>query len=142
VRSRNGNRPSAGPHASRAAVERLAGDIAVVVVEGEMDLATAPVLIRALGEAVDSASQVIVDLTGARFIDSTAIAAIVDSARRLDDSFRSLSVVLDPASQPGRVWHVVGVSPPIPRHDSRGDAELDAAGAQAGGARRPLERHQ
>jgi anti-sigma B factor antagonist len=108
-------------------VGRVGGDTVVVAVTGEMDLSTAPRFTLALDDAIGSASRVIVDLTAATFIDSTAIAAVVRAARELDPSLRCLSVVLDPRSQPGRIWTLVGLSPPIPRFASRSDAELRVA---------------
>lgn len=101
----------------------------MVPVDGEIDLASAPKLMRALDDAVGGAEYVIADFSAATFIDSTAIATVVRSAQRLDPELSRLAVVFSPGSQPGRIWDLVGVSPPIPRFASRAAAEAGVLAA-------------
>ena len=57
---------------------RIEGD-ARIVVSGELDMATAPLLTRAvesLGQSTD-ARRVVIDLAGVSFIDSSGISALV-----------------------------------------------------------------
>ncbi|MCI0685913.1 MAG: STAS domain-containing protein [Sporichthyaceae bacterium] len=54
----------------------------VVLVSGQVDLATAPHLTRSLSEAIGAgATEITVDLTGVDFLDSTGIRALVQGAR-------------------------------------------------------------
>jgi anti-sigma B factor antagonist len=65
-------------------VERLEGDVAVVVLAGEVDLYTAPRFKDAVMHSIDDGVQrVIIDLTGATFIDSTALGVLVNAGKRL-----------------------------------------------------------
>jgi anti-sigma B factor antagonist len=55
----------------------------VVAVVGEVDMATAPELAEAFAAVNDSARRVIVDLTEATFLDSSALNALVHGQREL-----------------------------------------------------------
>lgn len=59
------------------------GDGLVVRVEGELDVATAPVLDEAMerAEATDAAT-IVIDLTGVSFIDSTGLRALLGAHAR------------------------------------------------------------
>jgi anti-sigma B factor antagonist len=65
-------------------VERLEGDVAVVVLTGEVDLYTAPRFKDVVMHSIDDGAQrVVIDLTGATFIDSTALGVLVSAGKRL-----------------------------------------------------------
>jgi anti-sigma B factor antagonist len=76
-----------------AELARPADEVAVVTLEGEVDLYTAPefkeVLLRGIDEG---ARHVIVDLSGVTFVDSTALGVLVGGGKRLLDS-GSLGIV-------------------------------------------------
>ena len=59
-----------------------AGDVVVVVVEGEHDIYTAPTLRERLDEAIGRGGGIVVDLTGATFVDSSVLGALLDARRR------------------------------------------------------------
>jgi len=60
------------------------GPRAVVEVHGELDLATAPVMRRYLHVALGAGrTEIVADLTGVTFIDSTALAVLVGTRQRL-----------------------------------------------------------
>ena len=64
----------------------LDGATAVVAAEGDLDLAAAPTLKWTLMEARGSgATRVVVDMTDAGFIDSTAIGVLVSAQRSLPE---------------------------------------------------------
>ena len=73
------------PDASQFAVDvELDGDVAVVVLAGEIDLYTAPRFKDVVMHSIDDGAQrVVVDLTGATFIDSTALGVLVGAGKRL-----------------------------------------------------------
>jgi anti-sigma B factor antagonist len=67
---------------SQHAVERHAR---AVVVEGELDLATAPSLKRTLSDILRSGcKQIVVDLSQVTFMDSTALGVLIGVDRSLD----------------------------------------------------------
>ena len=59
----------------------------VVTVRGELDIATAPDLEKALVEAGQDDAPLFVDLTAVTFLDSTGLKVLVRAARQLDGRF-------------------------------------------------------
>lgn len=71
---------------SREPVVGLAerGDILVLSLAGELDLADAPTLREALGDAVERApKRLVVDLAEVTFVDSTVLGALVEARSKL-----------------------------------------------------------
>ena len=84
-------------------------DDPVIFLTGELDMATAPELARVLGPLIDHGpEEVVLDLSGLSFIDSSGIAALVDSQQRLSTQKRRLSVH---GAQQGtaRVFEIAGL---------------------------------
>ena len=75
---------------------------------GELDLAVADQLGRALEDARQTGSSVLISLSRCDFIDSTGIAAIIDAWKRLGDEGRRL-VVAEPTDQVVRLLEIVGI---------------------------------
>lgn len=66
------------------AVEAHPDGVAVVAVQGEVDLFTAPELKTAAQGAIDEgASRLVVDLTATRFLDSTALGVLIGLVKRV-----------------------------------------------------------
>ena len=81
----------------------------VVCPEGELDLAAAGSLRTALEEAVRTADRAVqVDLAAVTFIDSTALAVLVDAWRQATERDVVLCV-LRPAPNVRRVLHITGL---------------------------------
>jgi len=59
--------------------------VAVVALEGEHDMASVPQLEQALGNALLTCSQLVVDLSSVQFIDSSTIYALVRMKREADE---------------------------------------------------------
>ena len=79
------------------ATKQLANGTPVVSVMGELDLATAQVFERTLldvTEAGTGTGELILDLTGCSFLDSTGLRALVAARERLEHSDRSLALVV------------------------------------------------
>jgi anti-sigma B factor antagonist len=73
----------------------LEGDVVVLSVSGETDLATAPELRSDLDEAIEATSgDVVLDLTDLELVDSTALGIMIAAAGRLMTERRSLAVVV------------------------------------------------
>jgi anti-sigma B factor antagonist len=65
---------------------RSSGDATIVVVRGEIDMATAPQVRDALNELVDAgASRIVVDCRGLDFLDSSGIGVLIAVRKRLGD---------------------------------------------------------
>jgi anti-sigma B factor antagonist len=78
-----------------AATENLDSGAPVVSVTGEVDRATAPALAQTLlSVAEDRTGELIVDLTGCSFLNSSGLGALVATRARLERSNRRLALVL------------------------------------------------
>ena len=74
--------------------ERLAEDVYVISLSGEIDLYTAPEFKQQLLEVIgDGAKHVVVDLTATTFIDSTTLGVLVGGLRRLRSADGQLTIV-------------------------------------------------
>ena len=81
------------------AVERTTSTdgVDVLLVEGEIDIATAPRLISVLNETViDAVRSVIIDLSQVGFMDSTGLALLINAHRRLTRRRKGFAVVCPP----------------------------------------------
>ena len=80
------------------AVERTSRDgVELVLVEGEVDIASASRLISVLNSSVaDAIRSVIVDLTQVGFMDSTGLALLINANRRLTLRRKGFAVVCPP----------------------------------------------
>jgi anti-sigma B factor antagonist len=66
---------------------------AVVVIRGELDIATAPDLEAALTERLDAGQDVVVDLRELAFMDSTGLRALVAAPARVEGRGPSFVIV-------------------------------------------------
>ncbi|MGZ4353527.1 MAG: STAS domain-containing protein [Gaiellaceae bacterium] len=95
-----------------------AGDSAyVVTVGGELDLYSSPRLAAELGALTADAAEVVLDLTAVTFMDSTALGAILASARLLRDAGGRLSLVASGAST-RKLLALVGVDRVLPVYET------------------------
>lgn len=87
------------PDSFRLETRALSGDGHVVVVEGEVDLFTAPELKQAVIDAIDGgARRVIIDLSETVFLDSTALGVLISAVRRVRARDGELVIVNTDAS--------------------------------------------
>jgi len=64
--------------------ERTEDGIAIITVDGELDLYTAPRLKENLLSALeDDVTRIVVDMTGVHFIDSSALGVLIGGVKRL-----------------------------------------------------------
>ena len=74
--------------------EQLSGDAYLIALTGEVDLYTAPEFKQELLDAIaKGAKQVVVDLSGTTFIDSTTLGVLVGGVKRLRSNEGQLSLV-------------------------------------------------
>jgi anti-sigma B factor antagonist len=80
------------------AVERTSDQgVELLLVEGELDIATAPRLISVLNRAVQEALRsLVVDLSDVDFMDSTGLALLINAHRRLTRRSKGFAVVCPP----------------------------------------------
>lgn len=99
--------------------ERLDGDRGVVVVRGEVDIATAPRMKECMvGLLEGGVSRLVVDLSQVSFIDSTALGVLIGGVRRVNAAGGKMAlVVATPPVQ--RVLSLTGLDRVFPIHDSR-----------------------
>jgi anti-anti-sigma factor len=80
-----------------AVKRRRDGEVDVLSIEGEIDIATAPRLISALNKAVvETAVPLVVDLTRVAFMDSTGLALLLNAHRRVIRRGLGFAVVCPP----------------------------------------------
>jgi anti-sigma B factor antagonist len=91
------------------AVESMNGN-AVVVLAGELDMDTAPQLIRILEPLVEKGpTEIVLDFSGVTFVDSSGIAVLVGSQNQLSEQGRRIRVRA-PRPQALRVFEVTGLT--------------------------------
>ena len=90
------------------AVERTSRDgVETLVVEGEVDIATASRLLSVLNSSVAEAiKSVVVDLSRVGFMDSTGLALLINANRRLSVRRKGFAVVCPP----GPLWRVFEIT--------------------------------
>ena len=105
-------------------LDDTAGDVVVVVIEGEHDIYTAPALRERLDEALDRGGGVVVDLTGATFVDSSVLGALLDARRRAHEASQGFVVSIGDTVEPGvrRILDITGLVPVLPVVNGRDEA--------------------
>jgi anti-sigma B factor antagonist len=83
------------------------GDIRVVQLRGELDLASVARLTEVLEEI--AADRVVVDLSGISFIDSSGVAALVRTQQHMAAADQDL-VLTRPSGTVARVFEILGIS--------------------------------
>jgi anti-sigma B factor antagonist len=115
----------------QALTMNLGDGVATVAVAGEADLYTAPELKGALSTALDGgATNVLVDLSDATFIDSTTLGVLIGAVRRLRPLGGTVAIV---CSDPNicRIFEITRLDQVFPIFDTA-DAGLDFLRGAAG----------
>jgi len=95
----------------------------VVVVTGEIDMATAPMLERELSAAIGAGEgAVVLDLCGVTFFDSSGLRVTILAHRDLGEQNRRLAVVCDPEGHVRRTFGLAGLAELLDLHPSRAAA--------------------
>src|SRR5687768_1022349 len=112
-------------------LDDTADGVVVVVVEGEHDIYTAPTLRERLDEAIARGDAVVVDLTGATFVDSSVLGALLDARRRALDAGQGFEVCVGEEVEPGvqRILDITGLVPVLPVVSGREEAIRTARGS-------------
>jgi anti-sigma B factor antagonist len=116
------------------ASERAEPGVTVITFSGEHDLNTAPQLRAQLETAIANGVPIVIDLSGAAFIDSSILGAMLDARRQAEERKLGFAVALSDGAQPvERVLEVTGLSSTLPVHPTRAAA---IKAAQAGPPRK------
>jgi len=114
-----------------AVEESSHGDnVAVMVAGGELDFAASPQLKDRLTERIDAGSRrLILDLSGATFVDSTAIGALVSVATLLNELGGGMLLIVCPDENRRllRIFEIAGIESLIAVHRSRAEALRELA---------------
>jgi anti-sigma B factor antagonist len=101
----------------------------VVVVTGEIDMATAPMVERALMEAIEAGDgAVVLDLCEVSFFDSSGLRAAIVAHRELAEQGRRLLLACLPEGHVWRTFSLAGVERLLDLHPSREAALHHATG--------------
>ena len=100
----------------------------VVVVTGEIDMATAPMLGNELTAAIETGDgSVVLDLVDVTFFDSSGLRVAIVAHRDLGDKGRRLAVVCDPEGHVWRTFTLAGLADVLDLHPSREAALAELA---------------
>jgi anti-sigma B factor antagonist len=111
-------------------IERPGGP-PIVVLDGELDLARAPGMQRAIDELLSAGhTTIVVDLLGVSFLDSTALGVLVGALSRCRDAGGDLHLVV---TEPRilKVLEITGLASAFPLHPSRTGTPFFAGEATA-----------
>jgi anti-sigma B factor antagonist len=105
------------------ASERADSGVEVITFSGEHDLNTAPELRGQLAAAIEDRVPIVVDLSGAAFVDSSILGAVLDARRQAHERGLGFAVALSNGAQPvQRVLEVTGLEATLPVHPTRAAA--------------------
>ena len=114
-------------------LERPEGGPAVLTVDGEHDLHTAPELRRRLDELIGAGNPIVVDLSPSTFVDSSILGVLLDARRRAVEAGIAIAVAQsDGAVAVTRVLQVTGLRAELPVHDSLEEALSAASRGEPG----------
>lgn len=99
----------------------LAPNVLGVALEGEIDLATVNPLKERLYALVDAHRNLILNLRGVAYIDSSGLAALLAVMKRVRESGGQLSVA-SPSGHVGKLLTLTGLDTAIDVHASEADA--------------------
>ena len=114
-------------------VEQADGDVVVVRLTGELDIATAEPMGRQIAKAVPSTARgVVIDMTHLGFMDSSGVSMLFGLARRVGSRRQELRVVAVPGHPVARVLEIVEFerAAPVHRDVSSAVAEIVKRGSQ------------
>jgi anti-anti-sigma factor len=104
----------------RVEVSNVAQHVWVVAVQGEHDLSTVSQLDDAISQVFAAGSRMVIDLSGASFIDSSVLSSLLRARETANQqSSDDLVIVAPPGTMSRRVIDMTGVGARVPIFDSR-----------------------
>ena len=115
----NDGDPDVTPSDAWVSIESVE-DARVVSFHGEHDISTVDLVRERLRDAAVGEGLIIIDLTGATFIDSSVAGALLEAYRR--DTPPRMRFVVAPGTPPRSLFTVLGFDGAVPIHERREDA--------------------
>ncbi len=117
-----------GVQENRIEVDRTSEGVAVLSVQGEHDVYTAPSISEQVDALIGERVPFVIDLTPATFVDSSVLRVLLEARRRAEEEHIGFAVALgqEDSGAVRRVLEVTGLIPVLPVHPAR-DAALQAA---------------
>jgi anti-sigma B factor antagonist len=113
---------------NRIEVDRTSEGVAVLSVQGEHDVYTAPSISEQVDALIGERVPFVIDLTPATFVDSSVLRVLLEARRRAEEEHIGFAVALgqEDSGAVRRVLEVTGLIPVLPVHPAR-EAALQAA---------------
>jgi anti-sigma B factor antagonist len=113
---------------NRIELDRSGTGVAVLSVQGEHDVYTAPTLTEQVEGLIDERVPFVIDLTPATFVDSSVLRVLLEAHRRAEEEGVGFAVALDQDDSGAvrRVLEVTGLIPVLAVHPAR-DSAMEAA---------------
>ena len=108
-----------------------------ILVAGDHDISTIPILTAASTEAIELSAAVVVDLGQATFVDSAVVHWLLTTLEHVERTGGSTAIVAPPGSTSRHVLEVLGLTDRMPLADSLAGAPA----ALTGGSARDAPRH-
>jgi anti-sigma B factor antagonist len=118
----NGNADDAQLRFASSVESRDGAAIAIVALDGELDLGVLEVLEDAIGQRSDDQAGLVLDLSELSFVDSAGIHALVTAREALEESGTPSALVVTPGSNVERVLDMTGLLERLASHPDRDSA--------------------
>jgi anti-sigma B factor antagonist len=125
----NGNAEGPQLRFASSVESRDGAAIAIVALDGELDLGMLEVLEEAIGQQPDGQAGLVLDLSGLAFIDSAGIHALVAAREGLEQSGTPSALVVTPGSNVERILEMTGLLERLASHPDRDSAMAAVASA-------------
>jgi anti-sigma B factor antagonist len=100
--------------------EAVGDRVEIVVLSGEHDLGTVPIVREAMAGAAGNGKAILVDLCSATFVDSSILGALLEARRKALEDGRGFAVACSGDAEPvRRVLEVTGLFDELPVHPTR-----------------------
>lgn len=97
-------------------------EIVAICLEGDFDLSNAPALGKEVGRALENGNNLILDLSQAKFIDSSVVHVLVNASKAFTGSERAVVLQLGTAAIVKRVLEIFEIERVLPRAHHRHEA--------------------
>jgi anti-sigma B factor antagonist len=110
------------PEQTGNATITMLGDVAIVAISGELDLALCVKVAPDLNAALNSpARAMVIDLGAVSLVDSSGVALVLNAYRRMDQAGRRLAIACPMGSQ-RRAFEITALDRQLPMYETPGDA--------------------
>jgi anti-sigma B factor antagonist len=126
----NGNDEGPQLRFASSVESRDGAEVAILALDGELDLGVLAVLEEALGQRPPGQAGLVLDLTELAFVDSAGIHALVAAREGLEESGTPSALVVTPGSNVERILDMTGLLERLASHPDRDSALAAVASAR------------